>query len=49
MNTFGNYLKITLFGASHEPFVGLTADGFSAGIALDLDLIKKRLQNRKGL
>lgn len=49
MNSFGNKMRITVFGASHEDYVGLTVAGFPAGVALDQDLIEKRLRQRRGL
>lgn len=49
MNTFGNKIKITIFGASHEPYIGLTVDSFPEGIKLDLALIQERLKQRIGL
>ncbi|MGD9604994.1 MAG: chorismate synthase [Bacilli bacterium] len=49
MNSFGKNLRITLFGASHEAYIGLVIDGFPAGITIDFDLIKSKLNLRKGL
>jgi chorismate synthase len=49
MNTFGKKIKITLFGASHEEYIGLTITGFPAGIEPDYELIAKRLAQRRGL
>ena len=49
MNNFGKKLRITLFGASHEPFIGIVIDGYPAGITLDMSLIRSKLMLRKGL
>ncbi len=43
----GNNLKISLFGESHSDYIGVTVHGLAAGINLDLDLIQKRLNQRK--
>jgi len=48
MSTFGRFLKVSLFGASHEKYIGLTLHGVPCGIKLDLDFIKKRLAQRRG-
>ena len=34
MNTFGNNFKVSIFGESHGPVVGVTVDGVFAGIPL---------------
>ena len=34
MNTFGNNFKVSIFGESHGPVVGVTVDGVYAGIPL---------------
>ncbi|HNZ50262.1 MAG TPA: chorismate synthase [Bacilli bacterium] len=49
MNSFGKNLRITLFGASHEQYIGLVIDGYPAGINIDVALIKMKLQLRRGL
>lgn len=49
MNTFGKKIRITLFGASHEEYIGLTISGFPAGIEPDYVLINRRLAQRRGL
>ncbi len=33
-NTYGNNLKIGIFGGSHAPEIGMTLDGFPAGVRL---------------
>ena len=46
-NTFGNNITITLFGESHGPCVGAVLDGVPAGIEIDMDLMKRKLGQRK--
>ena len=46
-NSFGNLFRITSFGESHGPGVGVVIDGCPAGIKLDLDLIQLDLDRRK--
>ncbi|MCL2727381.1 MAG: chorismate synthase [Bacteroidales bacterium] len=47
MNTIGRHFKITLFGASHSPTLGVTIDGCPAGIALDAKRFESDLARRK--
>ena len=35
-NSFGNLFKITTFGESHGPALGVVLDGVPAGIELDV-------------
>ena len=46
MNTFGENLRLTLFGESHGPAVGMTLDGLPAGITLDMEAIQTELDRR---
>ena len=46
MNTFGENLKLTIFGESHGEAIGMVLDGFPAGEAIDLDEIKQVLARR---
>ena len=46
-NTFGHIFKITSFGESHGPGVGVTIDGCPAGLSLDEDFIQSELDRRK--
>jgi len=48
MNIFGNYLRIVIFGASHEEYIGLTIDGYPPGIKINEEFIKFKLKNRYG-
>ncbi len=47
LNSFGNLLKVTSFGESHGPGVGVVVDGFPAGIDVDLGFIQSELDRRK--
>ena len=33
-NTYGNNIKLTIFGGSHDPEIGMTLSGFTAGVRL---------------
>lgn len=46
-NTLGNIFKITSFGESHGPGVGVVIDGCPAGISLDQTFIQSELDRRK--
>lgn len=46
-NSFGHLLKITSFGESHGTGVGVTVDGFPAGIQIDTEFIQSELDRRK--
>lgn len=47
-NSFGNRITVTLFGESHGEYIGAVLDGLPAGLNIDLDFIKDRLNLRKG-
>ena len=46
-NSFGNNICITLFGESHGAAIGAVLDGMPAGIEIDTEYIKNRLNMRK--
>ncbi|MEP5613647.1 MAG: chorismate synthase [Cyclobacteriaceae bacterium] len=46
-NSFGNVLKVTSFGESHGPGVGVVVDGFPAGVEIDLAAVQSELDRRK--
>jgi chorismate synthase len=47
MNSFGTLFKISIFGESHGPAVGIVIDGCPAGIPLELHDFTHDLQRRK--
>lgn len=47
MNTFGHHLRVTTFGESHGPALGVVLDGVPAGLALDLDAVAADLARRR--
>lgn len=46
MNTFGERLRLTLFGESHGEAIGMVLDGFPPGVTIDLDFVRQRLALR---
>lgn len=46
MNTWGNKLKVSIFGESHGNAIGITLDGIPSGISLDMDFIQGEMQRR---
>ena len=46
MNTLGHKLRVTVFGQSHAPAIGVTVDGLPAGEAVDLEELQRFLQRR---
>jgi len=46
-NTFGQLFKITTFGESHGPAIGVIIDGCPAQLPIDLDFIQSELDKRK--
>ncbi|MCX8058192.1 MAG: chorismate synthase [Spirochaetes bacterium] len=46
MNSFGKLFKITIFGESHGPYVGITIDGVPPGIKLNILDFKRDLKRR---
>ena len=46
MNTFGENIKLTIFGESHGEAIGMVLDGFPAGENIDVNEIKEQLARR---
>jgi len=46
-SSIGNALKITIFGESHGPAIGMTIDGLPAGVKIPHERIQNALKNRK--
>ena len=47
MNTFGTRFRITTFGESHGPAVGVVVDGCPAGLALDEAFLQAAMARRR--
>lgn len=48
MNSFGRIFRISIFGESHGPVVGVLIDGIPAGLALKKEDFRSDLERRKG-
>jgi chorismate synthase len=46
-NTFGSLFRITTFGESHGPAIGVVIDGCPSQLDFDMDLLNQELQRRK--
>ncbi len=47
MNTFGNIFRVSLFGESHGPSVGVIIDGCPPGIEVSVEEMLEKLDRRK--
>ncbi|MCS7297166.1 MAG: chorismate synthase [Bacteroidia bacterium] len=47
MNTFGRLFRITTFGESHGPGIGVVIDGIPAGLPIDLEAVQGELARRR--
>ena len=47
MNTFGNKFRITLWGESHTPTIGVTIEGVPSGIAISQEDFLKEIDRRR--
>ena len=45
-STYGENLKLSIFGQSHGPAIGMTLDGIPAGLAVDLETLQSFLNRR---
>ena len=45
-STYGESLKLSIFGQSHGPAIGMTLDGIPAGLPVDLDKLQTFLNRR---
>ncbi len=46
-NSFGHTFRITTFGESHGPAIGVVIDGCPAGLEMDLEFLQKELDRRR--
>lgn len=46
MNTFGTALRLSIFGESHGPAIGITVDGLPPGTPIDLAAVQTEMQRR---
>ena len=46
-NTIGNIYKLTIWGQSHAPAIGVTIEGIPAGTRIDLDKLQAFLDRRR--
>lgn len=47
-NTFGNRIRLTIFGQSHSPAIGAVIDGLPAGMGIDWEKVKSFMARRRG-
>ncbi len=45
-STYGEHLKLSIFGQSHGPAIGMTLDGIPAGLPVDLEKLQEFLNRR---
>lgn len=45
-STYGENLKLSIFGQSHAPAIGMTLDGIPAGLPVDLEVLQAFLNRR---
>lgn len=45
-STYGNNLKLSIFGQSHGPAIGMVLDGIPAGLSVDINDLRHFLQRR---
>ena len=45
-STYGEHLKLSIFGQSHGPAIGMTLDGIPAGLPVDLEALQHFLNRR---
>lgn len=45
-STYGEHLKLSIFGQSHGPAIGMVLDGIPAGLPVDLDKLQEFLDRR---
>ena len=46
MNTYGQLIRVTIFGESHGPGIGVVVDGLPAGESIDLEAVRVQMRRR---
>lgn len=46
MSQYGEHLRLTIFGQSHAPAIGMTLEGLPAGEAIDMEVLQAFLERR---
>ena len=46
MNTYGQLIRVTIFGESHGPGIGVVVDGLPAGESVDLGAVRVQMRRR---
>lgn len=46
MSSWGERVKLTIFGESHGPMIGMVLEGLPAGETIDLEAVKKQMARR---
>ena len=46
MNNWGRHIRLSLFGESHGPAIGIVVDGLPAGAAIDMGFIQEQMARR---
>ena len=46
MNTYGQLIRVTIFGESHGPGIGVVLDGLPAGESIDLEAVRVQMRRR---
>lgn len=46
MNNWGRNIRLSIFGESHGPAIGIVIDGLPAGIAIDAEFIQEQMARR---
>ena len=46
MSVWGNNIKISVFGESHGPAIGIVIEGIKSGMKIDIDDVNRKMQRR---
>lgn len=45
-SSYGENIRLTIFGQSHSPAIGMTLEGIPAGEEIDLEMLQRFLDRR---